>query len=395
MYPATDRFFETLPRTHLAYGQIEFLVDGVPVISSARNNKAGVVFGSRESGIRFINAGVAIGAGSVRRIASSITVVDTDEELIPVIDKELLIVGKSEIRIWSGVRYHDATPSEIARRVDTEQVPVFTGPLTDVNMEDYPIVTMEASDRMWYLLQEFSLAYHTVQTQTIDDAIASLLRLKVPLAVLDYNLPSTELTVGVLTFDEQSVPADAAQKMAGAAGWTLYCNPMGQFIADTEPELRAEDVVMEYRSGRGGALIKPKPKYNAQYVKNVWVVTGEATNAGQQGTPYGRVVDDDPESPTYVRQPSDERPRFIHNPLMQTDAQCIVAAKHARAKERGLAFPMDIDIFANPAQERGDVLRAVSSDINQLIIADTFTADVPAQDRQTITGRIGLVSTDE
>lgn len=399
MWDITDRCVATLAQDHDVLGVLDFLGTdgGEPELTSASDDRLGIVLGSRMSQVVFEQASVAVGPGAVRRQASSIVVKDdeNDPQLKPVIDQGLLIVGQSEIRIWAGVRYWDATTADVGESA-FEILPVMTGPITNVDLRNYPIVTMQASDRMWYLTQEFSQAYTPTATQTVDDAIDALLRFKVPVNKYSVNLPTTEVTVGLLTFDEQSIPTDAIVKMATAAGWTIYCDPMGMFVATSEPELRPEDVVLTYAGGEGGMLIQPALTYDVQNVVNTWVVTGEAPNTGQQSVPYAKVTDDDPNSPTYVRAPYDERPRFISSPILTTDAQCLVAAKTYRKREAGLAFSVTADIFPNPALERGDVLHIDNGDdLDQLVIADSFPVNIPGTEQQTVVGRVGVFITDE
>lgn len=373
MWPRSTRWDETVVRTHtvLAYAQI--LIDGEVALT---------VDGSQ--GVDLDGGRIPVGEGVVRRTAI-LQLTDRAGLLLP--DSDLIIPDRSEIRVWAGLRYWDATPAEDLAGTSTEYVPVFTGPLQDRSFEDYPTVALDYADRMAWVQRPFSAPYTVVAGLTIDDAAFALLQAKIPPGSLDTDFPATAVTTKLLVYDEQSDPADGLRSLGTSAGWTIYADPMGVFLGADEPELDPQAVVMSYEAGPLSALIKPKLAGGVRNIVNTWVVSGESPN-DTTATPWAKVVDDNPASPTYVRGPYDERPRFVNLPVLTTDAQCQLAAQTYRRREGGLGDVAGVEILPNPALEKGDVLKVTGGVLDRLIIADSFEVDLTGRPME-VTGRAG------
>jgi hypothetical protein len=377
-WPASARWDATVSRIHDVLSYCEILADGDPVLSTLDSPD-----------LQLTATTVTVADGVVRRTAT-LTLVDVAEQLAPVADMGLIIPRVGEIRLWAGVRYWDATG--VDGGADAEYVPVFTGPIMTYDLSDYPTVALTCSDRMWYCQRPLTVPYTITATTTIDDGIGGLLTLKVPPAKLDTDIPTTDLVTGLIVLDEQADPSDKLKLMATAAGWVLYCDPMGTFVAVTEPELDPSQVVAIYAEGPGGALIKPRLTGSAENIFNTWVVTGEAADNATTAIPWAKVTDDDPTSPSYVRGPYDEHARFISSPLMRTDAQCLLAAKTYRKREGGLADAVSVVVLPNPAREKGDVIQVTGGLVDRLCIVDGFGLDLFGGEQELAT-RAGQVPT--
>jgi hypothetical protein len=269
-------------------------------------------------------------------------------------------------------------------------VPAFTGPIMSYDLADYPVVRLTCADRMWYCQRPLTVPYTVTATTTIDDAIGSLLAFKIPPAKLATNIPTTTLVTGLMLLDEQADPSDGLKRMATAAGWVLYPDPMGTFVAEDEPGLDPDQVVATYAAGPGGALIQPRLAGDAQNIVNTWVVTGEASDNAGTAVPWAKVTDDDPTSLTYVRGPYDERPRFVSLPLMRTDAQCLLAGQTYRKREGGVADSVTVRVLADPAREKGDVIQVTGGLVDRLLIADSYGLDLFGAE-QDVVARAGTV----
>jgi hypothetical protein len=371
-----DRWDATVARSHTVLAYVDFLVDGDPQLT---------VDGT-SPGTRLADGTVHVADGVVRRTAD-LTLSDNAGLLQPVVDKGLIIPGLSEVRIWAGVVYWDATEADAAAGTDTEFVPVFTGPITAYDLADYPAVKLSCSDRMRYVQRPFSAPYTVTAGLSLDTAIERLLRAKVPPAKLELNLPTTELTTKLLVYDEQADPADKVRELGTAAGWTVYVDAMGVFQAADEPQLTESQVVFTYQEGDGGALIKPALSGTVDNIFNTWVVTGESPTS--VGTPYGKVVDSDPSSPMFVRGTFDEWPRFIPLPVVANDAQARLTARTYRRREAGISDAMQVQVFPNPALEKGDVIAVTGGLADRMAICDSFDLDLTGA-AQTINVRAGV-----
>jgi hypothetical protein len=382
MWPVSARWAETVSRTHDVLSYCDLLDDGELALSTLDS-----------ADLLLTAATVTVADGVVRRTAT-LTLVDVAEQLAPVAQQGLIVPGDGEVRLWSGLRYWDATGAERAAGTDVEYAPVFTGPILTYDLSDYPVVYLTCSDRMWYAQRPLTAPYTITPATTIGDGIAALLAYKVRPTRLDTSIPTTDLVTGLVVIDEQADPSDALKRLATAAGWTLYVDPMGTFVAETEPELDPDQVVATYAEGPGGALIRPRLTGSAENIANTWVVSGEASDNATTAVPWAKVTDDDPTSSSYVRGPYDERPRFISSPLMRTDAQCLLAAKTYRKREGGLGDSVSVVVLANAAEEKGDVLQVTGGLVDRLIIVDGFPLDLFGGEME-ITARAGQVPVGE
>lgn len=392
MWSHSDRFAETLTRAHDVLSFASFLVDGEMALTT----------GDRSAGVRLAGGTISEADAAVRR-TTALTFADVGRRLTPVIDAGFIVPGISEVRVWSGVRYWDATPAERANgddaraaglpfeAPDTEYVPVITGPVTGYDLTNYPTLTVNVSDRMWYLTRPFSQPYNVAAGVTLDLAILNLLQAKVPPEKLDTNIPTTGFTSSLLVLQEQSVPADTLKSLGTAAGWTVYADQMGTFVAKTEPTLDPQNVVAEHVAGPGSTLIQPRLTSDVSNIYNTWVVTGEAPNDTSL-QPWAKVVDDDPASVTFVRSSYDELPRFISSPILTSDAQCLLAAQTYRARERGIADQVSAQLFPNPALAKGDVIHVAGGLVDRLLLVDALDFDLTAggEDGQSVVGRLGI-----
>lgn len=384
MWPHSSRWDTTIGQSHVLAGYAELLVDGVVAASTA----------DPDSGLRLTAGRVGVAEGAIRR-QSSLSLYDGDGILTPVVTAGLIIPRLCEVRLWAGVQYSDASGDELQAGTDTEYVPVFTGPITAYDLADYPHVDLQCSDRMWYVQQPFSSPFTVLAGAGIDDGLRRVLAAKVAPTKLVTSFPVTDVVTALLILDQQTDPADKARDMATAAGWALYCDPMGTFIAADEPTLDPAAVVAEYRSGPGGALIKPKLTGNVTNTVNTWVVEGTAPT-DTAATPWGKATDDDPASPTYVRGPWDEQVRFISLPELTSDAACRLAARTYKRREVGVSDAVAVEVFPDPAREKGDVFLVDGGLAEErLLMVDSFDLDLFGSGPQELVARPAVVDVSE
>lgn len=378
MWPVSDRWNETVSRSHTVLAYVQILVDNDPVLTAD---------GSTDD-VVLVEGSIHIGEGVVRRTAD-VTLSDNADLLVPVVEKGFIIPGLCELRIYAGVQYWDVTEAEVIAGTDAEFVPVFTGPIMSYDLSDYPEVKLGCSDRMAYVQRPFSAPYDVAAGLNNNVVMERILRAKVPPAKLEMNIPFTTFGTTQLVYDEQADPADKLRELATASGWTVYVDQDGVFQAAVEPENVPDQSVFDYVEGLGGALIKPALSGSTENVVNTWVVTGESIN--DAGTPYGKAIDTDPKSPTFVRGTFDEWPRFISSPILISDAQCRLAAQTYRRRESGISDSLQVQVFPNPALDKGDVILVTGGLVDRFMICDSFDLDLKGS-AQTITARAGVLT---
>jgi len=383
MWPVSQRYLDTIARSHTRLSKIELLKDGNVVAA-----EQGGVIVDPASGTQMSSIGgsISVDKTTIRR-AGAMQLFDASGLMLPTDVSDLLAPFTTEIRIWIGVRYWDAPlpavgPSPIITgsptlQVDSEYVPVITGVITDV-ANHYPAISMEMSDRMW-ALANFPSIYAVAAGTNVRDALITLLGTFMPGSRLSMNIPDTEHVTPTLTFDVNSSIADAAHTIAQVAGWQLYCDPMGTFTATDEPSTDDEPV-LTFAPGSLSTMFRPE--------RTVGTGGGELYTAvvftGENGTTTpvrGYAEDTDPNSLTYAARVG-VRPYFESSPLITTQAQADLAARTTLRRILGVSDTIIVPIMPNYALESGDVIHVSDPQqgINFNLIADAFPLPFRAVD---------------
>lgn len=328
-----------------------------------------------------IGGQVRVDRQSIRR-DGSITFLDLSGGLTPADVDDLFAPLVGELRIWSGLRYWDASDADLLAGTDREYVPVATLVITDVAGE-YPTLTVGGYDRMWFL-SDFVDPYPVAAGPT-GDALRALLAYEVPATRLQMSIPDTDYSTGALLYEEQSSSADAGHAMALSMGMALYADPMGVFTAAAEPTTD-DPPVMVYEPGPESMLLRPKRTIAAGDARNCVVFTGEPPGLAPS---RGFVEDLDPASLTYAPRVG-RRPVWQSSPLILNPTQAALAARTALNRVLGLADTIATPIVPNPCLESGDVIqvRDPQQGIDMALIADAFAVPLRAADgAQEITCR--------
>jgi len=373
MYPVSQRYLDTLARSHEQYSYLEVLQNGL-VIATLQNQT--VIDPSSGSKVQNIGGSVTVGPDTIRR-SGSVNIVDASGLLFPDQISDLFAYVASEIRPWVGVRYWDATQAEIALGIDKEFVPVGTLVVTGVQ-SSYPQLTISGYDRMW-LTGSFTQPYAIASGVTCDTALISLLQTAIPNNRLFYNIPGTDLVPGTKSYDQDTPISDAMTSVATSAGWQLYCDPMGTFIAKPEPNLAEDSVVISYAPGIRSMMMRPAHSADASSFYNAVVYTSEPADGT---TPLRAYVEDtNPESITYAPAVG-RRVYFESSPLMTTQAQVNLAARTTLLRVLGIPDSITVPIIPNYALESGDVIQVTDPDqnIDFPLIGDGFDLNIRAMD---------------
>lgn len=373
MWPISDRLATTFRRSHSRRIYLEILKGGQPVASTDIVNRTGLI---QDPGtglyLRTIDGSVDVSRQSIRR-ACRITFGDPSGVLVPEGLDDLLAPYATEIRAYIGARYFDApnpSPTLAGPGLDYELVPVGTFVITDIE-SDYPNITVSGSDRMWYM-SNFDKPFVIAAGQSVASVLSQLLALRIPTNLKDVNFPddaSADTTVPAQMFDADSGSADALASVATSAGWQIYADPLGSFIATHEPSIDDQEVATYFNGPGGGLIGRPKRAIGGE-VTNVVVFTNE----GSQNAPVrGYAADLNPESLTYVGRIG-VRPRFAASPILVTTDQANKAARTELQRHLGVSDTVSVTILPNPAHETGDVIRVTDPtvEIDSKYLIDSF-----------------------
>lgn len=300
MWPVTQRFLDTLARSHEQRAYVEILQNGVTVAVLDSQLVPDPVTGSLMQGV---SGSVQVARQQVRR-SGSVTFVDISGFADPTTLDDLFPPLITEIRPWVGVKYWDApqvnlrapTVTGSAAPIVEEYVPIGTLVVTSLE-QNYPTITASGYDRMWMIGP--MVGSHAIAKGTANaDAITDILTLQIPSSRLDVtNIYTGEYTTGALLYNEQDDAAAAVGELASTAGMVLFCDPMGAFTTQTEPST-AQDPVAYYAPGPLSVMMRPKRTWDASGIFNAVVFTGEATGSAPPVRGYAQ--DDNPNSKTYV-----------------------------------------------------------------------------------------------
>jgi hypothetical protein len=383
VWPRTDRLVTTLAAGGTVVSKVDILVDGILQDLSLDNTDPDFVdLGGP------VDGRVDVQRATIRR-TGSIALLDLDRVNYTQGDaRDLLVPYRSELRPWRGAIYSDATTEVFP--ADRELVPLGTLVVVDVDLSKWPLVQVECRDRMWHLSQlRLVQAYSAASGTETMDAVKSLIASRYPANRLALNLPTTTFTTGDQVWDREADPAEAVHDLAASAGYALYCDPMGTFVATPETDVDTADVAASYVEGAGSMMLMPSRKLSADGVVNAVLATSSAPDLAVPVSGYAQ--DDDPSSPTYAGAIG-VIPDFWSSPLLQTAAQATLAAQTRLRNVVGLSDATAVAALVDPGLEAGDVIQVTSTSrgIDTRLIVDSFSVPLRASESQTLTCRASV-----
>lgn len=386
MWTMTTRFATSLAaNNHTVANRLDVLLDGALALTV----EGKTVVGSTGADVGLLDGRVDVDRTAVRR-RGQVTVADASEVLGFDEVGDLLVPLRSEIRPWRGLLYSDRTTE--TPPADRELIPVGTLVVAAVDKTQWPQLTITGYDRAWLLNRyRFTAPYTIAKGTRVTDALITLLTTKFPANRLTLNIPDLPYTTGLIVWDEQDQPADRAHDLAEAAGLMLYADPMGTFVARSEPSTD-DPPVWTYAEGAASTLLPwPAEQLSGEEAENAVVVTSEPQDGSAPLRGYAQ--NDDPTSVLYAPTVG-VIPRFFSSPLITTTEQANKTAATLRQK-LGLADVVGISTVVNPALESGDVLyvRATHpASLAAALIADTFSVPLRGAGPQNVTTRARVIA---
>jgi hypothetical protein len=372
MWPATQRYFDTLARSHDQIVKIDILKQGSVYVSL---NDGFIIDPNTGKRVSTIGGSISVDKTTIRR-NGNVVFIDPSGQLLPDSASDLFAPYVTEIRAWVGVRYWDAYETEPLTSDNSEYVPVGTLVITNPT-NSFPQLTMNGYDRMWYL-DNFQSPYTIPAGTKVSQAITDILTLKVPGGSLQYNIPdTTEFITSALIYDADTSSADAVFNLAQNSGYQLYCDPMGIFQMTDEPTTN-DAPVMTYARGAFSMLNRPTRDIGSSQMYNAVVVTSEGSTTAPV---RGFAQDDNPDSLTYVGSVG-VHPMFISDPSILTQGQADVSAGRHLKAVLGVSDTTAVPIFTNHALESGDVINVTDDqqNLSENLLVDSFTVPFRASD---------------
>lgn len=377
MWPASDRLFECLTKSHqkvrvkaeiLVDGDVAMTIFGKTVIDPSTGQKTAMIDGAVNVQRAQIKREMDVTFADLSDIPGDLTVTDA---------KDLFAPLRQEIRLWRGFEYHDATPYERMTGTGIEYWPIGTFVISKASMK-WPTISLHGFDRLWNLRGRFQAPWGVAKGATNMSELERLLRAFIPPLQQDIELPVRSSTTGVTLWDTQDDILTRANDLAIAEGLVLFADPMGTIRAVDEPTIdESSTPVWIFQPGRFNIGDQPTREIDATDAQNVVVATGESDGTV---TPVRGVAKDlNPASFTYVGK-TPEVAFFYSSPLLRTQPQAALAARTILNRELGVSDTIVIPSIPIPGLEGGDLIKVVDSKIqaNDLLIADSFSIPLRA-----------------
>lgn len=383
MWPASDRLVASLLENHHSVRtKAEIMVDGAVVVTILGKKVIDPVSGKKTS---MIDGSVNVQRSQVRRemdatfvdlstVPGDLTVTDAADLFAPL---------RTEIRLWRGLEYADATPYEKMTGTGVEYWPIGTFIIARASMA-WPKISLHGYDRLWNLRGRFQLPWVIAAGTPNMVALEKLIRAFIPPNQTVLELPVANASTGAIVWDAQDDILTRANDLVLAEGRVLFADPMGTIRVVDEPTIDDSSVpVWTFQPGKANVGAQPTRELDATDAQNVVVATGETD--GTVTPARGVAKDLNPASFTYVGK-TPEIPYFYSSPLLTTQAQCAQAARTILNRELGVADSIVVPTVPLPGLEGGDLIKVVDSKIqaNDLLIADSFTIPLRASAAMTI-----------
>lgn len=369
----SDRFRQTLSRSHSVVSKVEVLRDNEIQLTI----QGKTVVDSAGHFVSNLDGNVRVSRSAIRRTLENLDILDVSAALTVDEPGDLLAPLQTEVRLYRGVRYWDATPTETFNGTDTEYVPIGTFGVEGIRTR-YPSISISGSDRMSRVVGSRFVAPYAVKVgSNLGAELRRLLLTALPQALAVLDIPDTAETTPTMLFDTQDDMGQKAYEMAIAAGWVLYVDPMGVFRIRVDPKPDADSVVATYQAGANSMLLDLENQLDATSMVNAVSTTGEAADGTTIAVGYAQ--DDDPASLTYVEKVG-VKVEFLSSPLFKDNAGANAGARTYLRSRLGIADTTLVTTLVDPTLDVDDVVKVVDPITGRVryLAADDFSVGLRA-----------------
>lgn len=354
MRPVSDAFLRSLPGSHSIAARLT-LVDGFQT-------------GVQPTGDQFLIIDGNVTMDAQADVRSSLDVVVNANW--PIARDDPFAPYGQEVYVERGIKYDEGNVEYVGlgyHRIDT----------LDQDDPNAPIIRCTAYDRMQAIVEGRLLEPRQfINGTTFGVVVENLIEEIYPSATIEWDDTTdlATLTRSIIVEEDRYAFLNDAITSRGKI-W--YWDHRGILVIKDVPS--TDEPVYEVRHGRHGVLINMSRTLSRQDVINAVVAIGEATDSL---TPVrGIAVDDDPTSPTYFYGSFGQVPRFYSSPFLETDDQCIRAARSILSRSLGLTYDVNFGTIVNPALEPYDpVLDKFShSEAYQVHVLDMISLPLAAE----------------
>lgn len=323
----TDRFLNALMYPHHMTARAELFFGGAKVADINLSSQAGAVSGDR---------------ASITRRTFSATI---DPRLIPKSVSDRLTPYGSQLKVWRGIRYSDAT---------TEEYPIFFGRINtmDFSRDEF---TVNCSDLASQVADtRFEVPRVATRGISVTTQMRDLILEAVPGATItiDSRLPATTIATPAVWDRERT---EALDNLGYSIGAEWYAMPDQTWAITPLPAaVPAAPAIWIIDSGDIGVAVSRTTNLDRAAVYNAVVVNGEPPD----GVPpaYGVARDNNVNSPTVWSGPFGKIPFFFSSQFVTTNAQAVTTAQALLGQLIAGTRSVSADCVVNPKLRLGDVV---------------------------------------
>lgn len=203
-------------------------------------------------------------------------------------------------------------------------------------------------------------------------------------SVYDFSAYTTLITTDHILDDDR---VKFVRELLTAYGKIGYFDYAGRYQVKSIPSYTGSTPVWDIESGRNGTLVSLSQSLSRDGVYNGVIARGEPI--GDLPPVEGRAYDADASSPTYFYGPFGQVVRFFSSPFLNSEAQCVDAARSILASSTGLPHVTEMGSVPNPALEGWDVVRVRYSDRTapEIHVLDSIYYPLSVSDPMVMTSR--------
>lgn len=353
MYPVSQRFLDALRGNHQIVTRVDVL-DGVTneVIQSLEIED-GYVRIDREADNR-----------------RQVDLVLSRPEYVPSTAADILHpLSGNEIKVYRGIKFPD----------EDELVPLGIFGIEDSDTTDSgeKVETrVKGFDRSKRIQNNRWTSLYIVEEGTnVVEAIKSIISFKID--GIQFKETPTTMTTPPLAYgygDGGGDPWEAVTNLATSIGYEVFFDGEGVCVIRPEPDLASDPVVARYEEGQYSTVLNIDKKQTREGVYNHVIVFGLSTSTNE---PIRiDVVDDNPNSPTYIGGAFGDVPTWMPSTTIMTEDQAYAAGLAYLRQKLGVPEQIQLITIVNPAHEDGDVIEISRSRVglvNSRNILDKLT----------------------
>ena len=369
MYPRSLNFDQQVVNSHTVVSRADILLDQNYVTT-----------------LDITDGTVTVQDDAVRR-RCSFSLQDPEGDLVPNDFNDLLTPGRTEVKLYRGVKYADGSQ---------EILPLGVFGISRFRLDDSGqsmSISCDGFDRA-RRVQRAVLAkdYPIYGGTNYMVAIQNLIRFCYPDVLFGATGATTLLTPSTpIVLQAGKDPWGEARRLLGNIGYETFFDPDGYcIIQPVQVNLGTAD--WSLIEGQSATLLSLTKSLSDEQFFNHVVVTGENT-ANTGGAYRGEAMDQNPASPTYINGPMGNVVDFYTSSSITSVQQATSVARARLNKSIGIPIIVETQDLVHPALDLDDTLQItrLRSKINDLYVVSKISIPLTFQRSMNVATRLRML----